>query len=134
MLKTTALSLVTAIAEIAGCYLGYLWVMDRARAWVLFLTLDFWGLHPDIRPLVGTYLRIMAFGALPLLLYAAFRRYLQGMHVVRPIMLALLSAHFVNAGAYWVLIYGDFGLRALGVGGAGWATTIGRVDRAACAR
>jgi MATE family multidrug resistance protein len=98
-----------------------------ALTWLMFLTLDFWGLHPAIRPLVGAYLRIMAFGALPLLLYAAFRRYLQGRHVVRPIMLALLSANVVNAGANWVLIYGHFGLPALGVEGAAWATTIARI-------
>jgi MATE family multidrug resistance protein len=73
----------------------------------------------------------MAFGALPLLLYAAFRRYLQGMHVVRPIMLALVSANLVNAGANWVLIYGHFGLPALGVEGAAWATTIARIYMAA---
>ena len=36
-------------------------------------------------------------GALPLLLYAAFRRYLQGMHVVRPVMFALITANLVNA-------------------------------------
>jgi MATE family, multidrug efflux pump len=102
-----------------------------AVTWLLFLTLDRWGLHPAIRPLVGGYLRIMAFGALPLLLYAAFRRYLQGMHVVRPIMLALVSANLVNAGANWVLIYGHFGLPALGVEGAAWATTIARVYMAA---
>ena len=102
-----------------------------AVAWLLFLTLDLWGLHPAIRPLVGTYLRIMAFGALPLLLYSAFRRYLQGMHVVRPIMLALLSANLVNAGANWVLIYGHFGVPPLGVEGAAWATTIARVYMAA---
>ena len=102
-----------------------------ALTWLLFLTLDRWGLHPAIRPLVGGYLRIMAFGALPLLLYAAFRRYLQGMHVVRPIMLALVSANLVNAGANWVLIYGHFGLPALGVEGAAWATTIARIYMAA---
>jgi MATE family, multidrug efflux pump len=102
-----------------------------ALAWLLFLTLDLWGLHPAIRPLVGTYLRIMSFGALPLLLYAAFRRYLQGMHVVRPVMLALLSANLVNAGANWVLIYGHLGVPALGVEGAAWATTVARVYMAA---
>jgi MATE family multidrug resistance protein len=52
--------------------------------WLLFTTLDHWGLHPEIRALVGPYLRAIAFGAPMLLLYAAFRRYLQGMHVVRP--------------------------------------------------
>jgi MATE family, multidrug efflux pump len=96
-------------------------------AWALWLTLDWWGLHPEIRPLVGSYLRVISFGAPPLLLYSAFRRYLQGMHVVRPIMFALISANLVNAGANWVLIYGHLGMPALGVEGAAWATTVARV-------
>ncbi|HKE84922.1 MAG TPA: MATE family efflux transporter [Vicinamibacterales bacterium] len=96
-------------------------------AWLLWLTLDWWGLHPQIRPLVSDYLRVISFGALPLLLYAALRRYLQGMHVVRPIMFALVSANLVNAGANWVLIYGHLGMPALGVEGSAWSTTLARI-------
>jgi len=32
---TTALFLATALAEIVGCYLPYLWLNDRAPVWVL---------------------------------------------------------------------------------------------------
>lgn len=49
----TGLFIVTAIAEIVGCYLPYLWLRDRAPAWVLFpaagaLALFVWllTLHP----------------------------------------------------------------------------------------
>jgi small multidrug resistance family-3 protein len=35
LLATTALFAVTAVAEIAGCYLPLLWVQNRAPAWVL---------------------------------------------------------------------------------------------------
>ncbi|HEY1307548.1 MAG TPA: MATE family efflux transporter [Vicinamibacterales bacterium] len=96
-------------------------------AWLLWLTLEWWGLHPQIRPLVSDYLRVISFGALPLLLYAALRRYLQGMHIVRPIMFALISANLVNAGANWVLIYGHLGMPALGVEGSAWSTTLARI-------
>lgn len=98
-----------------------------AVTWVVFATLDRWGLHPDIRVLVGPYLRDISFGAIPLLLYAGFRRYLQGIHVVRPIMLALISANIVNAAANWLLIYGHLGFPALGVQGSAWATDLARV-------
>lgn len=96
-------------------------------AWGVFLTIDAWGLHPDIRDLAGPYLRAITFGTLPLLLYATLRRYLQGMHVVGPVMLALLSANAVNAGLNWTLIYGHLGFPALGVEGSAWATTAARV-------
>jgi MATE family multidrug resistance protein len=95
-------------------------------AWLVYVSLDAWGLHPDIQALAGPYLRAISFGALPLLCYAAFRRYLQGMHIVRPVMFALVSANLVNAIANWILIYGHLGLPALGVEGAAWATTIAR--------
>jgi MATE family multidrug resistance protein len=95
--------------------------------WLAFASVDLWGLHPEIRTLVAQYLRVIAFGTLPLLLYAAFRRYLQGRHIVRPIMAALITANLVNAGANAVLIYGRFGFPALGVEGAAWATSIARL-------
>lgn len=35
LLTTTGLFFVTAIAEIVGCYLPYLWLQNRAPVWVL---------------------------------------------------------------------------------------------------
>ena len=99
--------------------------------WFVYGTLDHWGLHPETRGLVGPYMRVIALGALPLLLYAAFRRYLQGMHLVRPIMIALVTANVINAAANWVLIYGNLGMPALGVAGSAWATNAARVYMAA---
>jgi MATE family multidrug resistance protein len=102
-----------------------------ALTWLAYLTLDRWGLHPDILALVKPYLLVITAGAWPLLVYAAFRRYLQGMHIVRPIMYALVSANLINAGANWLLIYGNLGFPALGVAGSAWATTAARVYMAA---
>jgi multidrug resistance protein, MATE family len=102
-----------------------------ALTWLAYASLDRWGLHPEIQPLVQRYVRVIAAGAWPLLLYAAFRRYLQGMHIVRPIMFALVSANIVNAGANWLLIYGNLGFPALGVEGSAWATTAARAYMAA---
>jgi MATE family multidrug resistance protein len=99
--------------------------------WAVFLTIDGWGLNAEIRGMAGPYLRVIALSAPPLLLYATFRRYLQGLHVVRPIMYALVSANLVNAGANAILIYGRFGLPALGVTGSAWATCIARIYMAA---
>lgn len=52
-LKTLALYLVTAVAEILGCYLPYLWLKQGKSAWLLVpaavsLTLFTWllSLHP----------------------------------------------------------------------------------------
>ena len=81
-----------------------------------------WGLHPAVLAQAQPYMAILGLGALPLLLYATFRRYLQGIHVVRPVMVALVTANLVNALGNWVLIWGHFGLPALGINGSAWAT------------
>jgi multidrug resistance protein, MATE family len=86
-----------------------------------------WGLHPTVRVLAQPYMAILGLGALPLLLYATFRRYLQGIHVVRPVMVALVTANLVNAFGNWVLIWGHLGLPALGINGSAWATVGSRV-------
>jgi MATE family multidrug resistance protein len=84
------------------------------------------GLHPEVYRLTAPYVNATAWGSLPLLLYAAFRRYLQGLGLVRPVMVTLVAANLVNALGNWVLIYGHLGMPALGVVGSAWATVIGR--------
>jgi MATE family multidrug resistance protein len=98
---------------------------------VAFLTIDAWGLNPQIGSLAKPYLQVISLSALPLMLYSAYRRYLQGIHVVRPVMYALVSANVVNAAANAVLIYGRFGMPALGVTGSAWATCLARAYMAA---
>jgi MATE family multidrug resistance protein len=98
-----------------------------AVLWLLNAALVYWGLHPSVLALANPYLSIVTWGVLPLLLYAAFRRYLQGMGVVRPVMVALVLANVMNALANWVLIFGNLGAPAMGVRGAAWATVASRV-------
>lgn len=92
--------------------------------------LDRWGIDPGVLGLATSYVEVVAWSTLPLLLYAAFRRYLQGMGVVRPVMIALFTANIVNVIVNWILIYGNLGAPALGVAGAAWATVLSRVAMA----
>jgi MATE family multidrug resistance protein len=89
--------------------------------------LDKWGMDPAVLRLTGPYLDAVTWSVLPLLLYSALRRYLQGMGSVRPVMIALVIANVVNVIVNWVLIYGRLGAPALGVRGAAWATVLSRV-------
>ena len=93
---------------------------------VALLTMDRWGLNPAIRALTGPYLGVVSISAMPLMLYAALRRYLLGIHRARPIMIALVSANLVNAAANYALVYGHGGFPALGVRGSALATTLAR--------
>jgi MATE family multidrug resistance protein len=89
-----------------------------------------WGLNPAVLQLLGPYLSVLTWSVLPLLLYASFRRYLQGMGLVRPVMFALFAANVVNLVVNWLLIFGRLGAPALGVRGAAWATVISRIGMA----
>jgi len=85
-----------------------------------------WGLDPAVLPLTQPYLEIVTWSVVPLLMYATFRRYLQGMSVVRPVMSALIMANLTNVFFNWLLIYGSLGAPAMGVRGSAWATVISR--------
>jgi MATE family, multidrug efflux pump len=90
-----------------------------------------WGLHPAVRAQAQPYMAILGLSAVPLLLYATFRRYLQGIHTVRPVMIALVTANLVNLMGNWVLIWGHLGVPAFGINGSAWATVGARIYMAA---
>lgn len=89
------------------------------------------GVQPEVRALAEPYIFALSTGTLPLMLYAAFRRFLQATNRVRPVMIALVSANLINAMANYILIHGALGLPAFGVTGSGWATAASRVFLAA---
>ena len=89
--------------------------------------LDAWGLTPSVLVLTRPYLETLSWSVVPLLLYSAFRRYLQGMGIARPVMVALIAANIINVIANWLLIHGRLGFPALGVTGSAWATVFARV-------
>jgi MATE family multidrug resistance protein len=97
---------------------------------LLSSALGAWGLNPLVLALLRPYLDALTWSVLPLLLYASFRRYLQGMGAVRPVMVALITANLVNLFANWVLIYGRLGAPRMGVGGSAWATVVARIGMA----
>lgn len=99
---------------------------------IMLLLLGVWfaipvlGFHGSVRPLLESYYGVIMLSTPFLLAYAVCRRYLQGMHAVMPVMVALITANLINAAANWILIYGNFGMPALGVAGSAWATVISR--------
>jgi multidrug resistance protein, MATE family len=94
---------------------------------LLSSALGAWGLNPLVLDLLRPYLDALTWSVLPLLLYASFRRYLQGMGSGRPVMVALITANLVNLFANWLLIYGRLGAPRMGVSGSAWATVIARI-------
>jgi MATE family multidrug resistance protein len=87
--------------------------------------------NAEVSVLAGSFLTMLSWSTLPLLLYAAFRRYLQSIGYVRPVMFVLISSNFVNWLFNWLLIEGHWGFPALGVPGSALSTCFARVYMAA---
>ena len=63
--------------------------------------LDF---HPDVLAEIRPYMWHLTWSVGPLLAYFAFRRYLQALHIVRPVAIALVLANLVNWLANWLFV------------------------------
>jgi multidrug resistance protein, MATE family len=98
-----------------------------AGIWAVPLLFGDFGINPAVSGDASTYLRIFNLGTLPLLIYAAFRRYLQGVGRVRPVTFTLVSANLINWGGNWALIYGHLGLPAMGLKGSAVSTCLARI-------
>jgi MATE family multidrug resistance protein len=117
---------------IDGIWLGL--VVTPLMVGVIFgmnASMPLWGLPAGVLALTQPYLAILTWSLPPLLMYVAFRRYLQAMNLVRPVMFALVTANIVNAIANWILINGHFGAPAMGVRGSAYATLMSRIFMAA---
>ena len=113
---------------IHGVYLSL--ILTPLLSGIIWWTIPFlssWGLNQEVLALTLPYLEAMVWSTLPLLIYTTFRRYLQGMGMVKPVMVVLVTANLVNVVANWILVFGNLGAPAMGVEGAGWATFISRV-------
>ena len=102
-----------------------------ALALVGIMLLPLLGFSGEVLRLTTPYLQVVVWSLLPLLLYAAFRRYLQALAIVKPLTIALVTANVINAVGDWALVYGHLGLPELGTTGSGVATLVSRVYLAA---
>ena len=70
-------------------------------------------------------------GLIPMMLYITTAFFLEGIGRPGPVWIAIWTANLINLPLNWWLIYGGFGVEALGADGAAIATTIARVFMAA---
>ncbi len=107
----------------AGALLGaaagvVIWAVSRDVTPVLHLL----GLEESMVPAARDFVAARSWGAVGTCAAAALVQYLQGIGRTRTPMLVGLLGNLVNAALAWSLIHGHFGLPALGVRGAGYAT------------
>ncbi|MDF1838779.1 MAG: MATE family efflux transporter [Planctomycetota bacterium] len=82
------------------------------------------GQQPELAKLGGQYARWQMFSAPGVMAFTAIRQWLQGQKLLKPILFHALWANTLNVLLNWVLIFGHWGMPALGLKGAAIATTI----------
>jgi len=117
---------------VSGVWLAALMIpMVMGSVWMLEGILPGLGVDREVLRATQPYLHTLLWSAPPLLIYFALRRYLQALHIARPVMITLLTANLVNLAGNWVLVLGHLGAPRLGAEGAAWATCFSRVYMAA---
>lgn len=84
------------------------------------------GQSPEIAEGAGRVLTIYGMGLPGVMLYMTSAYFLEGLKRPLPGMVLIILANLVNAGLAWLLIFGHWGLPAMGAEGAAWTTTIVR--------
>jgi MATE family multidrug resistance protein len=77
------------------------------------------------------YMKVLGLSMLPMMLFQSYRQFAEGVSFLKPAMIITLLANLVNIITNWIFIYGNLGAPALGVTGAGIATTTSRTFMAA---
>lgn len=73
------------------------------------------------------YFNIMVFSMLPLMLFLAFKQFAEGLSDTKTAMYISIGANLLNIFLNYLFIYGKWGVKEMGLNGAGWASFIARV-------
>jgi MATE family multidrug resistance protein len=111
-----------------GVWLALLLIpIVMGMVWAFVPALAMFGINQSVLRDTTPYLRALNWSAPPLLLFFCFRRYLQAIGVVRPILVTLIAANLVNLAGNWIFVFGNLGAPRMGAEGSGWSTCISRV-------
>ncbi|MCW8848595.1 MAG: MATE family efflux transporter [Melioribacteraceae bacterium] len=79
-----------------------------------------------VASLTKNYLSILSLSIIPFMLFQTYRQFVEGLSDTKSPMYIAIIANLVNIVGNYALIFGHFGLPALGLEGAGYATLITR--------
>ena len=80
-----------------------------------------------VAELAKNYLIIMGYSLIPMMIFIACKHFSDGLQFTKTAMVLSLSSLPLNALLCWIFIYGKWGIPAMGVNGAGFATLVSRL-------
>ena len=81
---------------------------------------------PEVEAQMRIYLYSLSYSFLPIMVFQAFRQFIEGLEWMKPALWIAILSIPLNAGLNSLLIFGRWGFPAMGVEGAAWATVIAR--------
>lgn len=109
-------------------------VINMLTGFMLFLIivffspmLNFLNQPKEVVVLAIPYLAIITLSLLPFMFFQTFKQFAEGLSQTEQAMYITLLCNALNVFLNWIFIYGKFGIPAMGLNGAGWATLISRV-------
>ncbi len=115
-----------------GLWLGLVWGIVIAVVFgVVASHFEWFRPKPEVLALGPAYAYIIAVSAVPMMLFTALRQFTDGLSFTRVTMMITISGLLLNVLLNWLLIYGNWGMPAWGLNGAGVATLISRTAMAA---
>jgi len=89
--------------------------------------MDHMGQDPDIIPLAKKYLLYAAWTMVPYMVFQALRCYSDGMSETKLPMIVIITGNILNILLNYALIFGNWGMPALGIEGASLGSLIARL-------
>ncbi|MCP4460583.1 MAG: MATE family efflux transporter [Cytophagales bacterium] len=89
--------------------------------------LEYFGQLPEVVAEAKGYLRIMSVSIIPLMVFQTYRQFTEGLSDTMNPMIVSIVSNLLNIGLNWVFIFGHFGVKPMGLLGAGLATLIARI-------
>lgn len=81
----------------------------------------------EVVELAIPFLNIIMYSLVPVLIYQSFKQFAEGLSNTQVAMVVIWVCNVINLLLNYLLIYGHWGLPALGLNGAGWATFMSRI-------
>lgn len=89
--------------------------------------LHIFGQDPAVLPYAESYLMVLSTSLIPLMTFTTFKQFAEGLADTRTAMVIIVGCNLLNVLLNYLFIFGNWGMPALGVTGAAWASLLARI-------